>query len=102
MKNIQSILVGVVDWVMVSSKDPSKISLTVKSIVTGAIIVLGYLGISGGEGIDTTKLGDSVGEVIVQLSVVLTGLSGLYGAIRKVVLTVKKTSGKPIDEVPSN
>lgn len=76
------------DWLVKSSKDPNKISLTVKGAISTAVVVLGYFGITG-VGIDTAGLGDNVAEIAVQVVAAITALATLYGAIRKLYLTIK-------------
>lgn len=77
------------NWLVKSSVNPKKTSLTIKGVLSTAVIVLGYIGISG-HGIDVGSLSGNLTDVIVQLTATITSLMALYGAVRKVYLTIIK------------
>jgi hypothetical protein len=87
--NMKNVIKTVWEWLVKSSADPNKISLTIKGALSTAIIVLGYFGITGQQ-LDVTSIADNSAEVIVQIVAAVTTLTTLYGAARKIWLTLSK------------
>lgn len=71
-------------WFVASSKDPQKLSLTLK----GLLPFLALLGVADSGMLDS--LSNSVVDIIVQIGTLVTGVVTLYGAVRKVYLSLKK------------
>ena len=83
----------ILDWFVFSSKDPARISLTLKAGLPAGlpavILIFGFLGVKNGD----VELGAAIdGIVLVATGVgsVVTGGYAIYGAVRKVYLTFKK------------
>ena len=79
----------ILDWFVFSSKDPARISLTLKAGLPAVILIFGFLGVKNGD----VELGAAIdGIVLVATGVgsVVTGGYAIYGAVRKVYLTFKK------------
>ncbi len=86
MKNI---LIAAWNWLVKSSKDPNKVSLTVKGAISTGIIALGYFGITGNE-IDAVAIGENTAEIMAQAAAAITAIITIYGAGRKIYLSLKK------------
>lgn len=84
MNNIRALW----NWLVKSSANPDKWALTVKGAVPTIVIILGYLGITG-QGLDTSQLGTSAGEIAAQIATVITSVVTLVGLVRKLFLTFK-------------
>jgi len=89
MEQKKNLFKDIWNWLVKSSANPKKTSLTIKGVLSTAVIVLGYIGISG-HGIDIGTLSNNLTDIIVQLTATITSLMALYGAVRKVYLTIKK------------
>jgi hypothetical protein len=86
-KKMKNIIKVVWNWLVRSSANPDKVSLTIKGALSTAVILLGYLGITGHQ-LDITSIADNSAEVLVQIVAAITTLTTLYGAIRKLWLTI--------------
>jgi len=71
------------DWFVLSSKNPANVSLTVK----GLLPFLALLGIMDSQIMEETS--NAVVEIIVQLGILASGIATLWGAVRKVYLSLK-------------
>lgn len=82
------------NWLVVSSSDPYKFSLTLKAgaatIISVLTIALGLAHIAVG-GPDLTAISDSVIAVIQDLVVLVGALATVYGLIRKIIASVEGT-----------
>lgn len=79
-------------WLMVSSANPENTSLTIKAALAGAITIgtmfLGLANIHVGSA-DTTAFVDEVIAIVQAIAALVAGVTGLYGLIRKIWLTLK-------------
>ena len=77
------------NWLVVSSADEDKLSLTLKGIfgaaVTTLTVVLGFANIHVG---DLTPVVDALITLIQAIAAVVSAVVTLYGLVRKVVLTI--------------
>jgi hypothetical protein len=89
MKNIKDILLFAWDWLVKSSADKAKLSLTIKGAISTAVVVLGYLGVTG-HGIDSAAAGDSMADLAVSIVALYTVGVTVFGAARKVWITIVK------------
>lgn len=82
---------------LVSSINPEKLSLTVKGILLGIIpvilIVAGIFNLNVSEG-DLTSVVNAVVQVIVAVGAAASAILTLIGAIRKVIVGIKKKSAE--------
>jgi hypothetical protein len=80
----------VLTWLLISSKDPEKVSLTIKGILTGAIpvitIVLGLAHIQVG---DLTPFVDGIINVVQTALAAIAAVMTVWGLFRKIILTLK-------------
>lgn len=81
-------------WIVRSSADPKKISLTIKAGFLAAagyaVFAAGLFGLPGLTEASVSGVGESVAQFVEQAYVVGTGFVTLYGLVRKIALTVKK------------
>jgi hypothetical protein len=77
----------IIDWIIYSSQDPAKLSLTVKGALTACIpLVIAIFGVVFNIQVDQVALL----KMVSQASVVLGASLALVGAVRKVYITAKK------------
>jgi hypothetical protein len=76
-----SLLKKISRFVLVSSANPQYVSLTIKGLVPFLLL----LGISEA---DTEVLSGALNEVILAVSLLLSGFTALYGLVRKILYTV--------------
>lgn len=80
------------NWLMVSSSDPSKVSLTVKgglTVLAGAIIpALGLVHVQVGSDAINQVI-DSISGIVAAILAIVGYLTFLYGFIRKMIATVR-------------
>ena len=78
-------------WLLKSSADPKKLSLTLKGIIPFLVILIGWFGI-GQDIVEPllSQTADAIVNVIVALLTALTAFQTLYGFVRKIWLTLKK------------
>ena len=83
----------IIDWVLWSSKNADKISLTVKSILSGAIVVtlLQVLKIDVPVDMFSATI-DMFVTIIQEVGVVATAVVTIVGLVRKIVSTFKGTN----------
>ena len=74
-------------WFMVSSADPEKMSLTLKAGIPFAVSALLYFSVT----IEAEDLINLTNGAIM----IITGAPMIYGAVRKIFLTVKNGGPKP-------
>jgi hypothetical protein len=71
-----------------SSKDPSKISLTIKgaaAFIPSILILTGFLGINTVTELQLTNLVDSVADTTVAVLSVVSGIVTIWGIVRKFI-----------------
>lgn len=77
-------------WLLVSSKDPNKLSLFVKgflgTVVTVLTMVFGLANVQVG---DLTPIVDSIVSVVQAIAVLISAVVALVGLVRKVIATIK-------------
>lgn len=82
----------IVNWVVLSSKDPNKFSLTVKGVLGGAVTLLTiFLGTQNIE-LPSEMLTAVVEAVVVAMQAffaLVSAVAVVWGAIRKILLTIK-------------
>ena len=87
MSNIKKVF----QWIVYSSTDPSKIALTVKgvggSVITVLIILAGITHVQL-QSADLTAILDGIVQTITALLGVVSAFATVYGAVRKVWITV--------------
>lgn len=79
------------EWVVFSSKDPEKISLTLKGIlgagVTAATIGMNLAGVGGAS--ELGQVVDALISAVQSFAVLVTSIMTVYGLVRKLYSTVK-------------
>lgn len=84
----RKIFANVWNWLVVSSEDPYKFSLTLKAglptLITGLTIVLGFAHVAIGSA-DLTAAADSFIQVAQDLIILIGGVTTAYGLARKLV-----------------
>jgi len=73
---------------MMSSVNPQKISLTIKSVIKGAIALLVMLGFNQMTG-DVQAIGDNLIELIGIGLTAWSSIEAIYGAGRKIIVFLK-------------
>lgn len=86
-KTMKELLKVIWDWFVKSSADPQKTSLTIKGVLSTAVLILGYLGITG-HGIDVNDLTKNTTDLIVLIPAAVTTLVTAWGLVRKIALTI--------------
>lgn len=77
-----NILKSIIKWVVFSSKDPARISLTLKGIIP-FLVLLNF-----GDSVSLGEAVDSIVNLVVLSTTWVTGAVATYGALRKVYLSV--------------
>lgn len=81
----------IINWFVKSSKDPTKLALTLKAGIPFLIIAAGWAGFGG---VVTEEIGNDFVELIVGLVVLVgqfaTGGIALWGLWRKIFITITK------------
>lgn len=88
MKNI---IKAMWNWLVKSSADPAKVSLTVKGILTGAIPAIIFIAPSLGLPINSENIGsvtDLISAVVQYILGVIASLVTIYGLFRKIKNTL--------------
>lgn len=77
-------------WLIVSSSNPEKISLTVKAFLGGLVIVItAVCGLAGIHVGDLTPLVDPAIAIIQAVLGLVSAAAFFYGLVRKVILTAR-------------
>lgn len=81
-----------IQWLLLSSADPTKMSLAIKGILMGIIpVIVSLTGLTGIAGVDASSLTIAVDAIASIVQVALTIVSSamtLYGLIRKLWTTI--------------
>ena len=95
LKTIWNALVGVWNWLVLSSADPSEAALTVKGLVVGAgtyiIFFAGLFHITVGTP-DIANLANQGALIAGGFLMVVSGITTLYGIYRKLWTTIAGTN----------
>lgn len=87
------------NWLVVSSADPEKYSLTIKAVGAGLVtvltVVLGFARIPAG---DFTPVVDGLVVVVQAFFGLVSALAFLYGVFRKLYLTWQRKSSGAEDD----
>ena len=76
-------------WLLVSSKDPEKLSLTIKGILVGILPVLSAVfGLANVQLGDLTPIVDAIAAAVQTFIAFVAAAIALYGLVRKVILTL--------------
>ncbi len=82
-------------WLVLSSKDPSKVSLAIKGaggvIISVLVAVAGITHLQVGSA-ELTAILDSIISIFDAMLLVVSGVVTLWGAIRKVYTSIKGTN----------
>ncbi len=85
----------VIAWLVLSSKDPNRVALTMKGLLSGVVVYIVWGGGLFGLNLDPSQLGDffEVLSKIVQLALTLFSVLGTgWGLLRKIWTTAKGTN----------
>lgn len=83
LKKIWSEIVFWVSWVVVSAKDPDKVSLTLKAGIP-FLVMIGF-----GTPDSLGQATDSIGHVLLAAAQLVSGVMTAWGLIRKIILTFR-------------
>jgi hypothetical protein len=89
-QDLKQILIDIYNWLMKSSANPEKLSLTIKGILSTIVFVAVSFGANYTLNIDA--LSYDIANVISQIGIVISSLITIYGLIRKIYLTIKNSS----------
>jgi len=78
---------NILNWLLKSSADANKTSLTVKGVLASLVPLLVLTGLDEGS---VNTLVEAIVQTIAQFGVVVTAGVTLYGFLRKIALTVGK------------
>ena len=84
----------ILDWILRSSADPKKLSLTLKAGVPFLLIFFGWFG--WGNDAVGPLLNEGIEQIVNLIALVgagITGIQGVYGLVRKVIKTFRGTNG---------
>lgn len=91
-------MMKIIEWFVVSSKDPAKLALTVRGlligIIPGAVIVLQFLGVTDIAPADMQGFVDVVEKAIVYGFGFVAAVMTAYGFIRKVIVSIQNAFSK--------
>lgn len=73
------------NWLVYSSEDPEKLSLTIKGLIPFLVLL------NVGDPIVLNSTADTFTHIIVIVVTAITGIIGAYGALRKIFNTVSTT-----------
>lgn len=76
---------NIFNWIVKSSEDPKKLSMTLKGAIPFVIIIAGWKGLD----IDQQLLNTLIDDFVVGFVMIITGLQTFYGLARKVNNTIK-------------
>lgn len=83
-----------INWLVISSSDPNKVSLTVKGVLTAAIPTILFVahlaGVDAIVGQNAQSVIDAVGTFVMGGLYAVSAIVSLYGAIRKIVNSFQK------------
>jgi len=83
----------IIDWFIWSSKNADKISLTLKAILTGSVVISIFELLKISMPVDNfTDIIDQSVTIIQEAGVIVTSLVTVYGLVRKLVTTFKGTN----------
>lgn len=78
-------------WLVLSSNDPQKVSLTVKSVLTGlatyALFFTGLFHLNVGAS-DLSVFTDQIATLVGSVLTIVSCITGVYGFIRKIINTM--------------
>lgn len=78
---------NILNWFIFSSKNPEKISLTLKSALTGLATFSVVLGLHT-SGIDFGPTIDSIVNAVTSITQTVSAIAAAYGLCRKLYLTI--------------
>ncbi len=76
-------------WIVWSSKDPEKLSLTVKGVLGTGVVLAGYLGVSSAE---LGPLVEGMTKFTSEIVGTVTAAMAVWGAVRKLYTTYVGTN----------
>lgn len=79
-------------WIVFSSQDPTKLSMTLKSFLVGLVAVVSIVAGFGHFSLPADQTGPIIDALIAAVQSILATVSAItfvYGLIRKLVITVK-------------
>jgi hypothetical protein len=85
---MKKILINFYNWLVKSSVNPEKTSLTIKGFLSAVVFVLAGLGIN--YTLDVNTLTYSITELIQSLGLLISTLITTYGLLRKIYNTLAK------------
>jgi hypothetical protein len=85
---MKKILINFYNWLVKSSVNPEKTSLTIKGFLGAVVFVLAGLGIN--YTLDVNTLTYSITELIQSLGLLISTLITTYGLLRKIYNTLAK------------
>lgn len=91
MVTMMQTLKNIFNWIYTSSADPSKVSLTVKSVLLGIVPIiisvagLTHLNIDSGT---LTSMFDAVATLVQDVLTVVSTIGVVYGGVRKIYLSI--------------
>lgn len=91
LKKILNVIVGIWKWLVYSSANAGKISLTIKSLLLSLIPVILMVTKMYNVSIDNAALAsfiDQVSAIIIVIGGAITAISACFGALRKIYTTV--------------
>lgn len=88
----------IIEWFVVSSKDPAKLALTVRGLlvglIPGAVIVLQFLGVTDVGHADLQGIVDVVEKAIVYGFGFVAAVMTIWGFARKLFITIQNAFSK--------
>lgn len=81
----------ILDWILRSSADPHKLSLTLKGGIPFVLILFAWFGYGAEEVKPLLNEGiEQVVNAVALIAMIFSGVQGVYGFIRKVVNTFRR------------
>jgi glucose-6-phosphate-specific signal transduction histidine kinase len=88
---MKEILIAVYNWIIKSSVDPGKLSLTIRGILSGIVFLAVSFGAdSAYNSLDLNVVAHDIAIIISQLGMMFSSIITIFGLVRKIYLTIKK------------
>lgn len=94
---MKALLTKVWNWLIKSSANPAKVSLTIKAVVASTAIYVAtasnLFGLPGLTSDSFKSTGSDLAQLVEWILIIISASTGAFGLIRKIVLSIKSWRG---------